>query len=1279
MTDSLITLTSPQFEALMQEKGLDETTQSILSIASDRLGFSENPLTLENLQDGTHPLLDRLDRYKDLSPEERSVSAEEALTLFTNIQDFGMFDPVELDEETGEPKSDLGSFSPQSKAKAKGAVRAIPEALGAYGGAKLGLGTVSLGLKGLAAATPPIGLPGVVAKGALYLTGGALGMLAGMELASKAEDTVFGEADPVIPTLEGDYRFGETGALLSTMAGAPWKLMTSVPKASTGALEFIDTFSKVARGKFTNVSDEAFQLAAKSAGLSEKGVQKLFEQAQKARTKASTGPMFGAGSQGVNVLGIGKFNPAGYLIDPTKGPLSARIVGGIEGGIGKSFDFARDKTGRFLGMEGLATFGGAYGAKVMQDVAPYSEGGRLVGELAGSFIVPLPAQLLVDKGPEAAKGVFNLLRNWYGKDENVKKGILENKLQKDSANRILLALRRSEEYADTVNAEGGIEITAEEKLSKFIEELGKTTIEDGKTTLTLADIAQQEGLDFAPTLRTIQEELAKASDDLRTATGKGREELQAGATAAIRALTATGDPLALAYAARIQQGVFEQNILDNLEESVTAVSQAAKKVIGREAGELSQRTRFSTALYGSLKNQVRLSKERERRLWSALSDFPLTEFYAKNGRRINLPNSVVLLDRSSKRGGLNYTSKGAKADFNAILGKYKEDFDDFREYFEGGQKGRNPFNAERVWTMRSRLQAKASALRKNGNLSEAEALDDLNDALLRDLTGQRDGVSAAYNTARAYTFARNEVFTRSFFSKIQERTKDRGFRIAPEDLLDELFRGGNNPLSKRIGEIRSGGRFLIDNGAVTEEQYALLGTDGILDAAIRDSLGQIMTRKKIPDPERFGETTEKFVVSKSKLDTWKKQPGTQELFDLFPRLRTDFETAEKAQSTFENMLTDISKKLTPTDARKRGFTEDQINSIYDREAFSLALQYEDPGRAVAKALNSEFPSKSLEALYRMADTADYSKTDFTRTMALQGLKSAIFKNALDTSNNSAGLPNGDVLQRMLFTQLKGVDPSVKLTMSDFLIKKGLATQDEMDNVQEAVKTIRGVQEAFNTGDFENILFKKPSLAKLFYVRIAGATAGGAVQNQLKKQLGLPQLGGGLIAEQTGSELVQRVLLKGPEAQRMKVLTKMFSEPELMAKMLKELKSAEEADKAMTAIEKFVSPLARQVGRRIPIGGIYLRDEEMELPQQQESPTSPEIKTTPEELTSLNIPAQAPTLPVGPAPSPVIQTASASLPQTTPQSGPVNRARYAAMFPNDPASALIRQGIGSMMS
>ena len=78
------------------------------------------------------------------------------------------------------------------------------------------------------------------------------------------------------------------------------------------------------------------------------------------------------------------------------------------------------------------------------------------------------------------------------------------------------------------------------------------------------------------------------------------------------------------------------------------------------------------------------------------------------------------------------------------------------------------------------------------------------------------------------------------------------------------------------------------------------------------------------------------------------------------------------------------------------------------------------------------------------------------------------------------------------------------------------------------------------------------------------------------------------------------------------------------------------------------------------------------------PPEPVVTAPTDEEASLNIPAQAPTLPVGTAPSPSFQLASASLPQTTPQSGPVNRARYAAMFPNDPASALIRQGIGSMM-
>jgi hypothetical protein len=198
----------------------------------------------------------------------------------------------------------------------------------------------------------------------------------------------------------------------------------------------------------------------------------------------------------------------------------------------------------------------------------------------------------------------------------------------------------------------------------------------------------------------------------------------------------------------------------------------------------------------------------------------------------------------------------------------------------------------------------------------------------------------------------------------------------------------------------------------------------------------------------------------------------------------------------------------------------------------------------------------------MVNEADYKGADFTKEQAMQGLKSAIFNNALRKANNTAGLPNGEVLQRELFTQIPGVDPSAKLSMSDFLVRKGMATEDEMAEVQKMIKTIRGIDEAFATNNFENVLFKNPSMAKLFYIRIAGATAGAAAQNQLKKFLGMPQMSGGLIAEQTGSDLVQRVLLRGPETQRIKVMTDMFTNPKLLAEMMKEIQDKKMADNAL---------------------------------------------------------------------------------------------------------------------
>ena len=1242
--ETLITLTAPEFENLMETQGLDKTVQGVLDIANEELEVG-TPLTMESLANGTHPLLDQLDRYKGIAPENRNVSPEEVLTLFTNVDDFGKYDPQK------------GSFS-GLKAGSYSAARAVPETLGAAAGFKAGLALANP----IAAFIPPAGPAGFIAKGIVYGIGGIGGAILGAIGAGEAEDAVIGEAGPVIPSLQSATNAGETLVMAGSMLASPYKLVTSIPKAKTGALEFLENFKNVSGGQ---VSEEVFKLAAKNGGMSEKAADKAYAAAMAAREGATRGKMFG-GDMGVN-LGISRFNPAGYLFDPRKGNVGTRVIGGIEQGIGSSMKYARENTGKFLGLEAAAGAGMATGAYIAQETDPYNENVRLGYELVGSFIVPLPAQVAVDYAPD----LVSTLKRWYGDTKNTD-GLLKGKMEKDAVGRIMQAIRKSEEYADVRDEAGNLVMSADEKFAKFIDELNIASVDEAGNPVkfTTADLAETAGLDFSPTIRTIQNELEKSSKDLAVATGRGREEMQAGAVNAIRTLVATGDPTALAVAARMQQGLFEENIMNGIDGAVDKLTSAATKVVGRDVTGGSERVDLSQQLYTVLENQIKLSKTREQRLWKEVGSYPITQFIAKNGKEIKQPNVLQLMDRPSSKNGLNFSSKGAQAELSSALGRYGDDIDDLRDFFQNGT-GRNPATAQKFFEMRSGLLNKASILRKNGDLVNAGRIDKISDALLRDLTSQKDGASQAYNAARAYTFARNNVFTRSFLNDLQTVDKQRGLVMSPEQLLDQAFRGGSNATVQRFDQIRAAGRFLVDEAGFSEDVVGMLDADAIMSAALRDSLGKIMDRKTTINPARPNETIETFVVNETKLKTLKQQPGTQELFKFIPDLEKDLADATSATKAYNNMLGDVENSISPNQAKQLGFDEDQMKALYDTKAFQWVLQYEDPGKAVAKALASDSPTMAMNSLYRMASEASMEGTEFTREQAMSGLKSAILNNALVKSNNSTGLPNGDVLQKELFGQMKGVDPSVKFSMEDFLVRKGLSTEDEMADLQKAIKTMRGVEEAYASGDFENVLFKNPSLAKLFYVRIAGATAGSAIQNKMMSLLGLPRMSGGLIAEQTGSEVVQKLLLRGPESQRIKVMTELFSNPKALAAAMKEIKSKDDLDSAMTALDKIFSPLARQVGRRIPLG-VRAAEEEEEYVPPPVQPVTPNLPLENQQGSLnppvLNIPTQ------GPDAAPMFSqqaTAASPPPQNT---GPVDRTRYAALFPED--RELL--GIGSLM-
>jgi len=153
---------------------------------------------------------------------------------------------------------------------------------------------------------------------------------------------------------------------------------------------------------------------------------------------------------------------------------------------------------------------------------------------------------------------------------------------------------------------------------------------------------------------------------------------------------------------------------------------------------------------------------------------------------------------------------------------------------------------------------------------------------------------------------------------------------------------------------------------------------------------------------------------------------------------------------------------------------------------------------------------------------------------------------------------------------------------------------------------------------------------------------------------------------------------------MNVIETLVNDPKLLAVALKRAsKESEEQQQrlGMTLIQGFIdngllSSARRTAGPTSRLIEDTVGEEEYEPPAPAPAPPVSQALPPPNQQGSLNPPPSSlPTLRGGPAPSPVQQVAAAA-PTPTPQapSGPVDRARFAALFPED--RELL--GIGSLM-
>ena len=652
-TTPFFSFNSPSFfRKIVADRGLSAVTKDVVETVN--LQFPNHDFTYEQLLDGSADILQNAP--SQLSGNKKGLTNEEILSRFTDVEDYGKFDPPQpvLDPETGEQVIDAETGRPlfdetYPKLSAVGAgikESVIPAALSLPG--------AIAGASSAVAATPTIpGLPGILLKTGAAIVGGFVGGGVGAVSGDFIDDLIFDDSDPILlPSLQSSYNFGETltygvSALATPLVAV--KIPTKPIVESFQGAKFLENFRGVSSGRYDpKVMEKAL--------LESLGRRQL----DKAIAARDVTP-----STGISKL-IEKVTP-----DAAKGPVTARMTTGLVEGSSKAMQLARENPKTALAIEGAAATMAGAGAYIAEETSPNNPYVRLGLELGlGVGTVPV---LEVTK--KIASGVFNGAKNVVtGTLRSKGETFVSSAISKEANNRIYKFIST---HPDFVAAEN-----PNEQMNAIIKIF--TTEQPEGQQLVASTLAEKEfgvNSSTANILKQIDRELQTSSQALAVATDEGKEQFVIQAKRNIEALARTGNPDALRLASVIQQEQMQKQIADEIQAKVMALENSLKKLYGDDQIPQDISAELAPKLFLLLEKSVQASKARERALWKSVPDFELREFKDINGEPSTIPQMVSIFDTPADEGGLQFLVPGSETEFNKLLGDYSLDIENVRAYF----------------------------------------------------------------------------------------------------------------------------------------------------------------------------------------------------------------------------------------------------------------------------------------------------------------------------------------------------------------------------------------------------------------------------------------------------------------------------------------------------------------------------------------------------------------------------------------------------------------------
>ena len=639
-------------------------------------------------------------------------------------------------------------------------------------------------------------------------------------------------------------------------------------------------------------------------------------------------------------------------------------------------------------------------------------------------------------------------------------------------------------------------------------------------------------------------------------------------------------------------------------------------------------------------------------------------------------------------------------------------------------KGPNPLDLDTIQDFRSWLgdQIRQANSGLTANPTKAKMFRRLKDAMDLDLytvepmANESKTLVQKFYDAKGYTYAMNNVVKRTTLGEMRRTKGDGAGLIDPSNALKLLMSGQKIDSLKVQQIVRAAQEFdnALDPRATSTVGFPEPLRDKFEGVTVLDDFQDPATKEMYRNrkfnaaqqEEELNETVLQaiqnvnrqivvkkldnlgnpyFAVDEKKLNQFVNSAAGQKLISTFPTLRNDLTNVVSAQNLVDATIVNQNVlRSTPENVAFRLFMAQPESTA--KTMVSILAGTSSEGVAIA-------PARTLQ---RMVDEIKKQDTyvdevtgkSYTQQQVLDGMRSAIIGAAARRSGNFGVEFNAKKFQSYLFDPVKDVDISADFKLMDFMQKNGLVDDEYIKNVQRYLKTINTVDEAFETGDMSPILFKQGSLAKLGAIQILGALASGSALNRFKQSasqipglgsLGDNLVGAGVVAGNVGAKAGPRLFLTGPETLTVEAMVRIMENPKALAQALEETPTRDAMNESIQAVNDILSGallsrqpyIRRETERQIDksVGEDLPVTTKFPITPIPDDPTPPSVDPQPQLQGAATPPTMSPP-PAAPSPAPT---------------GPVDRSQYAALFPNDIASGLIRQqkrpeqqGIGSLV-